>query len=81
MTTREPTPAADENALIAERRAKLARLRETGAAYPNDFRRDALAADLHATYAERSDEWLGANPVRVRVSNTWRASLLMMRST
>ena len=68
MTTREPTPAADENALIAERRAKLARLREAGVAYPNDFRRDALAADLHATCGERSDEWLGANPVRVRVA-------------
>ena len=43
-------------------------MREAGVAYPNDFRRDALAADLHATYAERSDEWLGANPVRVRVA-------------
>jgi lysyl-tRNA synthetase class 2 len=62
MTTRENTPAAEENALIAERRAKLARLRETGVAFPNDFRRDALAADLHATYAERTDEWLGAHP-------------------
>ena len=34
-----------ENRLIAERRAKLARMRETGNAYPNDFRRDSLAAD------------------------------------
>ena len=58
----------DENALIAERRAKLSRLRESGIAFPNDFRRDALASDLHATYAERSDEWLAANPVRVRVA-------------
>ncbi len=68
MTTRVNTPDAEENALIAERRAKLARLRETGVAFPNDFRRDALAADLHATYAERTDEWLGAHPVRVRVA-------------
>ncbi|MBX3704058.1 MAG: lysine--tRNA ligase [Steroidobacteraceae bacterium] len=58
----------EDNALIAERRGKLARLREAGVAYPNDFRRDALAADLHATYDGRSDAALGAQPVRVRVA-------------
>ena len=58
----------DENHLIAERRGKLAALRAQGLpAYPNDFRRDALAADLLATYAERDSQWLEANPVRVRV--------------
>ncbi|HUA88121.1 MAG TPA: lysine--tRNA ligase [Steroidobacteraceae bacterium] len=57
----------DENRLIAERRAKLAELRAAGGAYPNDFRRDALAGQLHAGYGERSDEWLAANPTRVRV--------------
>ena len=36
----------DENKLIALRREKLAALRE-GIAFPNDFRRDALAARLH----------------------------------
>ena len=68
MSRQETTPPGDENALIAERRAKLARLREAGTAFPNDFRRDALAADLHATYAGKPDEWLAANPVRVRVA-------------
>jgi lysyl-tRNA synthetase, class II len=68
MTTPETPVEKDDNALIAERRGKLARLRDGGIAYPNDFRRDALAADLHATWGERSDEWLGANPVRVRVA-------------
>jgi lysyl-tRNA synthetase, class II len=68
MTKDDGTPPTDENALIAERRAKLARLREAGGAFPNDFRRDALAHDLHATYGGRSDEWLVANPVRVRVA-------------
>ncbi len=56
-----------ENHLIAERRAKLAGLRAQGPAFPNDFRRDALAADLLATYAERDAAWLEANPVHVRV--------------
>jgi lysyl-tRNA synthetase class 2 len=64
----EDKTGGDENVLIAERRAKLARLRESGSAFPNDFRRDALAQDLHTTYGDRSDEWLVANPVRVRVA-------------
>ena len=68
MTAKETPAAADENALIAERRAKLARLRAAAEAYPNDFRRDALAADLHATWGDRQDEWLASNPVRVRVA-------------
>jgi len=42
------TAALDENRLIAERRAKLDRLREAGPAYPNDFRPDSHAAALHA---------------------------------
>jgi lysyl-tRNA synthetase class 2 len=68
MKGKDPKVPQDENALIAERRAKLACLREAGVAFPNDFRRDALAADLHAAYAAKSDEWLAANPVRVRVA-------------
>ena len=57
----------DENKLIAERRAKLAALRAAGPAFPNDFRRDALGGQLHASFGERSAEWLDANPTRVRV--------------
>jgi lysyl-tRNA synthetase class 2 len=65
----------DENKLIAERRRKLALLREQGVAYPNDFRRDALAAQLLSTYADRDPAWLEANPVRVRVGGR-----MMLRS-
>lgn len=42
----DPQQLKDENRLIAERRAKLAALREVGPAFPNDFRRTALAGDL-----------------------------------
>lgn len=59
---------ADENRLIAERRAKLAKVRELGVAFPNDFRRDACAADLLAAYAERDAAWFDAHPTRVRVA-------------
>ena len=64
----DTTPPTDENLLIAERRAKLAALRGAGTPFPNDFRRDALARDLHTTFGERSNESLEAEPVRVRVA-------------
>jgi lysyl-tRNA synthetase class 2 len=57
----------DENKLIAERRAKLSALRARGQAFPNDFRRDALAGELQHAFGERSGEWLDANPTRVTV--------------
>jgi lysyl-tRNA synthetase, class II len=68
----KPTPPSDEarpdeNKLIAERRAKLAALRTRGQAFPNDFRRDALAGELHAAFGERDDAWLEAHATRVRV--------------
>ena len=57
----------EENRLIAERRAKLAVLRTQGRAFPNEFRRDALAAQLLSSYADRDSAWLETNPVHVRV--------------
>ena len=57
-----------ENRLIAERRAKLARLREAGVAFPNDFRRDSLAGELLAAYQAHSAESLAATPIEVRVA-------------
>ena len=50
MTDATQTPPPDENQIIAERRAKLARLREAGSAFPNDFTRTHRAGDLHAKY-------------------------------
>ncbi|CAG18993.1 lysine--tRNA ligase [Photobacterium profundum] len=46
----------DENKLIAERRAKLDMIRKNCKAngHPNDFRRDSLAADLQATFGEKT---------------------------
>ena len=57
----DPAPVAapqDENQIVAERRAKLARLRAGGPAFPNDFRRKHLAADLHAAHGEKAKEQL-----------------------
>ncbi|MDH3993588.1 MAG: lysine--tRNA ligase [Gammaproteobacteria bacterium] len=48
----------DENKLIAERRGKLTALREEGNAFPNDFRRTALADHLQREYGASSKEEL-----------------------
>src|ERR1700691_2171293 len=71
----------DENHLIAERRAKLARLRERGNAFPNDFRRDALAADISTAYGEKSGEALDAAAIRVRVAGRLRAKRIMGKAS
>ncbi len=43
----------DENQLLAQRRSKLSALRERGQAFPNDFRRDALAQELLEAHGEQ----------------------------
>ena len=53
MTDKNEVQGGDENRLIAERRAKLAAVREQGAAFPNDFRRDSLADDLQRELADK----------------------------
>src|SRR4026207_1571947 len=59
MSANEELP---DNHPLAERRHKLERLRERGTAYPNDFRRDATAEELHLAYGDRPPEWLGGPP-------------------
>ncbi len=71
----------DENHLIAERRAKLAKLRERGNAFPNDFRRDARAADILTAYGAKSAEALDAAAVRVRVAGRLRAKRVMGKAS
>ena len=52
------TDQQDENKLIAQRREKLAAIRENGVAFPNHFRRDALASELQDRLGEKSKEEL-----------------------
>jgi len=58
----------DENSLIAERRAKLTVLRQAGNAFPNDYRRDSLAHDLHEKYDSYSKEELESRQIKVKVA-------------
>ena len=57
---RQDAAPQDENKLIAERKQKLAGIRAQGQAFPNDFRRDAYAADLQARFADTDAETLEA---------------------
>jgi lysyl-tRNA synthetase class 2 len=67
----------EENRLIAERRAKLTRMREAGPAFPNDFRRDALAGELLATFGSHSAESLAATPTTVAVAGRMMVKRVM----
>ena len=66
--TPESQTPVDENQIIAERRAKLTELRTHGHAYPNDFRRDSLAADLHAQHDAKSDDELAPLGLKVAIA-------------
>ena len=68
MSTTDDTAAQDENRLIAERRAKLEKLRATRNAFPNDFRRDALAGDLQKACVDEDKEALEHAGRRVKVA-------------
>jgi len=56
----------DENKLTLQRREKLKAIREQeGIAFPNDFRRNALAQDLLNQYEALESEELEAKALRV----------------
>jgi len=75
------TEQEDENRLIAQRRAKLARLREAGKAFPNDFRRDTMAGEIHAEYDEKSEQELEELGVRVKVAGRLMSRRVMGKAS
>ena len=80
MTDHEEPPI-DENHLIAQRRAKLAKLREQGNPFPNDFRRNALAGDLLKAHGEKSAAALEAEPIAVSVAGRLRVKRVMGKAS
>lgn len=75
MTEQTPAPQipADENSLIAERRAKLGALRSQGIAYPNDFVREQFAGDLQAEFAD-AETWTPRRWKRAAAPSGWPAA-------
>ena len=75
------TKKRDGNELIAERRRKLTELRESGNPYPNDFRRNALADELHQSYGKHEDEHLREEAVRVSVAGRMMIKRVMGKAS
>lgn len=71
----------EEHKLITERREKLQALRAQGVAFPNDFRRDAHAAELLALYGARSAEALDADSQRVRIAGRMMGQRIMGKAS
>ncbi|MEM8816276.1 MAG: lysine--tRNA ligase [Pseudomonadota bacterium] len=71
----------DDNKLIAERRAKLALIRETGNAFPNDFRRNALADELLQTYGQHDGEHLETEAIEVAVAGRMMVKRVMGKAS
>jgi lysyl-tRNA synthetase class 2 len=77
----DPTEHPDDNKLIVERRTKLERLRSLGPAFPNDFRRDALADQLLTAYGDRPPEWFDQHTIRVKVGGRMMAKRVMGKAS
>ncbi|HEX5649565.1 MAG TPA: lysine--tRNA ligase [Steroidobacteraceae bacterium] len=73
--------AEAENHLIAERKAKLERLRAKGNAFPNDFRRNAAADDLQTAYGAHAGDWFEGHTVRVAVAGRMMAKRIMGKAS
>ena len=71
----------DTNQIIEERRAKLAALRTQGNPFPNDFRREDLAADLHLAGEGKTNEELEAAPVAVRIAGRMMLKRVMGKAS
>lgn len=71
----------DENRLIAQRREKLAAIREQGNAFPNDFRRNVMNGELQAEYAETDADQLKANPRRVAIAGRMMTKRVMGKAS
>jgi len=76
----QPVPQ-DENQIIAERRAKLAELRRHGNAFPNDFRREHLAAELHQDFGAQSNEELEPKHTTVSVAGRMMLKRVMGKAS
>ncbi|HEX6020310.1 MAG TPA: lysine--tRNA ligase [Burkholderiaceae bacterium] len=76
------TESTDDNALIAERRAKLAQLRALGKpAFPNDFKPRHQAADLQQRYADVPNEQLETQAVNVAVAGRMMLKRVMGKAS
>ncbi|MCG1018888.1 MULTISPECIES: lysine--tRNA ligase [Burkholderiaceae] len=72
---------SDDNAIIAERRDKLRALREQGIAYPNDFRPENSAANLHARFADTDKDALETHALNVSIAGRMMLKRMMGKAS
>lgn len=70
-----------ESEQIAQRKAKLQGMREKGQAYPNDFKRDSLAADLHAAYNQFDFDELERKTIAVKLAGRMMTRRVMGKAS
>ncbi len=75
------TPELDLNGEMLARREKLAQLRQAGNPFPNTFRRENLAADLHKNYDETDGETLKAQEISAVVAGRIMLRRVMGKAT
>jgi lysyl-tRNA synthetase class 2 len=71
----------DENKLVAQRREKLQGLRERGVAFPNDFRRNVVAGELHAEYDQADAAELEGTSLQVKVAGRLMSRRVMGKAS
>ena len=79
--SQQQTPELDFHGEMAVRREKLAALRAKGNAFPNTFRRNALAEDLHKQYNDADGEELKAKEIEVSVAGRIMTRRAMGKAT
>ena len=70
-----------ENEQVQQRKAKLAELRGYGIAYPNDFERKDLAADLHQQYNHLSNEELTEQNIPIALAGRMMTRRIMGKAS
>ena len=71
----------NENDLVAQRRQDLEKLRKTGNAYTNKFKRDSLAADLLSKFQDSSKEELENESVKVAIAGRMMSRRVMGKAS
>lgn len=72
----------DENEQISQRRDKLTAMRENDEiTFPNDFRRDVMAAALHAKYGDMDGEKLEQEAIRVSIGGRMMTRRVMGKAS
>ncbi|TRW49588.1 lysine--tRNA ligase [Aliidiomarina halalkaliphila] len=81
MTDKQQPETQDVNQQIRERKQKLSALREQGIAFPNDFRREHMAADLHAEFDDVEGDALESQGVRVSIAGRMMLRRIMGKAS